>query len=517
MRIATLLGVALALGQAHARAEAEDVLIYHSISTDAGGILPWNSPDPSVAYDRNVRLVWSFWKTIRNDPNGVPYYLQHQVWKENEDDVRGLGGDQINMALSSWNLLYGYLGDDAVKANMVQMATYWLAHGLSKSTDAWADLPYPYNTELHSGVYDGDMMAGKGFLQPDKAANFGAELVTLFKMTGNRHYLESAARIADTLANKVVPGDEVHSPWPFRVNASDNVVYEVTKNGETSRAAYTAAWSGALRLFESLIELKQPNSDSYKRAHSMVTQWMKAFPMKTNSWGPFFEDIDTWRLTNTEINADTFAQYILERRQAWDPAWKAQAKALLDWSYATFRNDGYARFGVTPINEQIAYKVPGNSHTSRHASVELLYCEETGDCGTRPAAIRRLNWATYMVDEDGKNRYPRDDIWLTDGYGDYVRHYLRAMAACPELAPNDQNHLLRTSSVLQTITYGDEAITYAKYDAVSHERFKLGAWAPAGVEPFDVPGAQFAWNPKTRVLEVDSTERQVTIRRLMPK
>ena len=49
--------------------------------------------------------------------------------------------------------------------------------------------------------------------------------------------------------------------------------------------------------------------------------------------------------------------------------------------------------------------------------------------------MRRLNWATYSVDADGKNRYPNDDIWLTDGYGDYVRHYLRAMASFPELAP----------------------------------------------------------------------------------
>ena len=40
-----------------------------------------------------------------------------------------------------------------------------------------------------------------------------------------------------------------------------------------------------------------------------------------------------------------------------------------------------------------------------------------------------------MVAEDGRNRYPYDMVWLTDGYGDYVRHYLRAMAAAPELAP----------------------------------------------------------------------------------
>jgi len=26
-----------------------------------------------------------------------------------------------------------------------------------------------------------------------------------------------------------------------------------------------------------------------------------------------------------------------------------------------------------------------------------------------------------MVDDDGKNCYPRDEVWMTDGYGDYVR------------------------------------------------------------------------------------------------
>jgi hypothetical protein len=31
----------------------------------------------------------------------------------------------------------------------------------------WGGLPYPYNLDIHSGQYDGDMRAGKGFLQPD--------------------------------------------------------------------------------------------------------------------------------------------------------------------------------------------------------------------------------------------------------------------------------------------------------------------------------------------------------------
>jgi hypothetical protein len=113
-----------------------------------------------------------------------------------------------------------------------------------------------------------------------------------------------------------------------------------------------------------------------------------------------------------------------------------------------------------------------------------------------------------MVDADGKNRYYHDDIWLTDGYGDYVRHYLRAMAAAPELAPGDQNHLLRTSSVVRGIDYGADTIRYVKWDAASRERFKLGAWDPGAVE-----GGRMRWDPKSRVLEVTAASKLVVIAR----
>ncbi|HEX6892089.1 MAG TPA: hypothetical protein VF141_15385 [Chryseolinea sp.] len=48
-----------------------------------------------------------------------------------------------------------------------------------------------------------------------------------------------------------------------------------------------------------------------------------------------------------------------------------------------------------------------------------------------------------MVDTDGKNRYRQAENWLTDGYGDYVRHYLRAMAVMSSLAPPDEDHSSR--------------------------------------------------------------------------
>ena len=335
----------------------------------------------------------------------------------------------------------------------------------SSRTDAWPNLPYPYNTELHSGRYDGDMRAGPGFLQPDKAGSFGIELLTLYEMTGTERYLAAAKGIAQTLAAKVTPGDADHSPWPFRVHARTGEL--ATK----ATAAYTANWTGTLRLFDDLIRLHEGETSGYEAARQKLSAWLKTYPMRLNKWGPFFEDVAEW--SDTEINADTLAWYILEHPQ-WDADWQRDARAILDWSFATFATNRWAQYGVTAIQEQTHYRVPGNSHTSRHASVELLYAEKTGTGAHKSEAIRQLNWATYMVNSDGKNRYPNDDIWLTDGYGDYLRHYLRAMAAMPELAPSGQNHLLRSSSVIRQIAYEPEFIRYQTFDAASRERLRVG-------------------------------------------
>jgi hypothetical protein len=484
----------------------EHHIVYHDVRIDSsGGIVPWSADKPSEAYDHDIRLIWNFWIHMRICPNGIPYYLQHQVWKAEEDDPRGLGGDQINMALDSWRLLYGYLGDPAIRQNMTMMADYWLAHGMSAPDVLWANLPYPYNLSVHSSEYDGDMRAGKGILQPDKAGSFGAELVMLYKMTGNRRYLTAAIAIANTLAARVTPGNANESPWPFRVNAATGQVAQDKKDGKIFTAAYTTNWTPTLELFSDLSALHQGQTEKYEKAKPLVIQWLKKYPLVTNQWGPFFEDIVTATYSDTEINADTMATYILEHPD-WDPHWREQARGILQWSFSTFGNHHFESLHVVPINEQTAYRVPGNSHTSRHAATELLFCEKTGDCANNEQAVRQLNWATYSVDTDGKNRYPNDDVWLTDGYGDYVRHYLHAMASLPELAPDQQNHLLRTSSVVQEIKYTPRRISYRKFDSNSIELFKLGAAAPKRVT-----GGTMKWDANRKVLIVTSSKKQVEV------
>lgn len=439
-------------------------LLYHPIhlNLEDNTILPWYSTDLGKSYDFVINATWNFWLTMRTDKNGLPYYMNHQVWRGDFNDRRGVGGDQFAMALSSWNLLYAYSGKEAVKEEMKFIADYYLSHSLSPADGVWPNIPYPYNTLIYSGIYDGDMVIGPDFTQPDKAGSFGLELVKLYQMTTtstypnitDKRYLDAAIQIANTLASHLKVGDENNSPLPFKVNAVTGAVGQLKSNSGNGQvdqlSSYTSNWSGTMELFLSLMELKAGDTEKYQKSFDTLLNWMKNYPLKTNKWGPFFEDIPGW--SDTQINAITFAQLMMNHPQYF-PDWKTEVKGILSWVYTMLGNKEWEKYGVVIVNEQTAYKVPGNSHSSRQASAELQYAALTGDQSGVKNAVRQLNWATYMVDDDGKNCYPRDEVWMTDGYGDYVRHFLRSMAFHPELAPSDQTHLLSSTSVIQLMEY----------------------------------------------------------------
>ena len=461
-----------------------DKIVYHPVRVDEKGqILPWYSADPGQSYDHVLARVWEFWKNMEVDSNGLQYYMNHQVWAP-EHDKRGLGGDQLNMALSSWELYYNYTGDESVIENMQYMVDHYLANSLSSSTSAWPHLPYPYNMDVESGIYDGDMIIGEGYTQPDKAGSFAIELLHLYKKRGEEKYLEAAIKIANTLAAKVQPGDNDNSPWPFKVNAETGEVgvlvdremwyegmdKELEKSPRHTKSSYTTFFTGTFNLFKELIAMGKGNTAEYQKAFDMALDWFKAYPVKTNKWGPFFEDVPRW--SDTQINATTYAMFILENPDL-DPHWKETVKGIFEWVYDELGNSKYSKYGVVVIDEQTAYRVPGNSHTARQASMDLMYWEKTGDTTYVRNAVRQLNWATYMVDTDGKNFYPTNAIWMTDGYGDYSRHYLRAMGSAPQLAPDDADHLLRSSSIVQRIKYEDKTILYTTFDNASKEIFRL--------------------------------------------
>jgi hypothetical protein len=469
---------------------AGPLLIYHNVQTDANGnIAPWYSPDPGISYDHILGLVWDYWNNLPNDPYGYGQPEYYSVRVTNYSDYLGIGGDQLTMAINSWILYYQYSGDQAVLQNAEDIADYYLANSLTPSTYVYGNVPYPCNLGDTGNqlVYDGDLVAGPGVLQPDKAGSFGDALVSLYKVTGISTYLDAAVNIADTLAATVsFNADNEHSPWPFRV---------VAETGEEPPAAFsphTTNYGPTLSLFQSLSNMNQGNVTEYNTVFNYVLQWMHN-PMTTNHWGPFFEDI--YEDSDSEINADTWAYYIMQN-PSWDPNWQQDVRSILNWSSdalgdPTWNNINWTNYGVIPIDEQTAYQVPGNSHTARHGATELTYDALTGDTTNTAAAIHQLNWATYMVDNNGANAYPDGAIWLTDGYGDYVRHYLRAMAADPALAPYNESHLLSTSSYVKSIQYDPDSIAYTTADSDAQDVLRI-AFTPSEVTAGGVPLPQLA-------------------------
>jgi hypothetical protein len=121
-----------------------DTIQYHPvrINKNDGSILPWFSRDFGNSYDTVLMLVWHFWDNMETDSNGLKYYMNHQVWSPGHD-MRGLGGDQVNMALSSWALLYAYTGNNEIVENMKYLADNFLQRSLSDSADSWPFIPYP--------------------------------------------------------------------------------------------------------------------------------------------------------------------------------------------------------------------------------------------------------------------------------------------------------------------------------------------------------------------------------------
>ncbi|MGH9351168.1 MAG: hypothetical protein ACRD2G_03240, partial [Terriglobia bacterium] len=174
-----------------------------------------------------------------------------------------------------------------------------------------------------------------------------------------------------------------------------------------------------------------------------------------------------------------------------DTSWKEDVGHLIDWVRRTLgvgpflgawaiNEQGHREGGWGPVTERTwcCSRAGLASDTSRWAAINAMYYEKTGDVQAREDAFRSLNYATYFADSRGRvaccgvdygssgalNYGVDDSYWFDDGYGDYIRNFMWAMGAIPEFAPRGQNHLLRSSSVVQDVQYSGHRISYRTFD-----------------------------------------------------
>jgi hypothetical protein len=518
--------LALALSAAEAGDEGTTLAGHPVVLDPSGRLLSWSSPQAG-AYGTVVRLAFEQLLTgFPVEDNGLPTWLAYCCF--DGKTLRGTAWPH-NPASFHAGLVHGaaryyaYSGDRRVVEFIRRPLDHHLAHGTTPADPSWAWPSVPYASADHGavryrGAHDfryagadepvprlgrGD---GYGVIEPDKVGEMGLAYLVAFRLTGDPRYRDAALACARALARHVRPGDAERSPWPFRVVAETGFV----------REEYCANLAAPLQLFDELIALGLGEGDDWRRARGLAWAWLAAYPLQNDVWANYFEDL-FWigKPTNlTQYDAGEVARYLLERPEL-DPDWRTHGARILAWIERTFGGDTAKgeqgrQWGAVAVSEQVEYMYKMGSHTARYASVQALWHERTGEAAAREAAFRAFNWATYMCDRRGVVRVGplEQSLWFTDGYGDYIRHFMVGLGAVPDWSPRGEDHLLRSSSVVSEVAYAAGRIRYRAAEPTGHEVLRL-SFTPKLVRAEDPTApkdaVQSTFDGKAGVLRIQRT------------
>jgi len=454
--------------------------------------------------------------------------LQGSGWQHNPPSTFA----HLMDALLGW---YPYSGDREAIEILRQMLDYQLVHGSTPADWEWAGVPFATScfADKEYGRCIRDMPTEfYGGIETDKVGELGLSYVQFYELTGERKYLEAGLRCANELARHVRPGNATHTPWPFRIDARSGAVLageeyggmivapvrlfdELIRIGAGDRSKYQAARDVAWKWIR-----------DYP---------MNAASPAWDKWSGYYEDVNKDSLNVNDMDSMMTAYYILTKDDpaSVDPAWRVDVGYLLDRSRALLGRGPF--FGAWGIDEQLRPDggIPGSGdmseqaardvdavlrqrrpggpargasspeldsgpsaggtllrssgrsccsraglvcRSSQWAAINALYFERTGDGQAREDAFRSLNYATYFAASDGKISTAGIDFneyWFEDGYADAGRSFIWAMGAMPAFAPIGEDHLLRSTSVVQRITYGAQMIEYQTFDKSATEVLRL--------------------------------------------
>lgn len=472
--------------------EKPDSICSHRIVSGADGkILSWYKPEINGAgYDHVIKLASEFIKNdIPSDPkSGLKlYYLFCEIDgpESGKSSYVGIGSSNNPACVfagltESLAIKYRvYSGDESYLKVVRDCLDHMLQHGTSPSGWNWGNCPYSSATPRDT-VYSGDGQSGDGtgdgkyFLEPDKVGEMGVAYLQFYEITEEPVYLKAALNCANALAENVREGSYSLSPWPFRIHAKTGAVTE----------EYCSNVLPPVKLFDELARIQgQANiSDEalskYKKARDIAWKWLFSLqgPMKTFVWKGYFEDVvyDAGNENRVQITPLEVARYLIQHPE-YDPYYEQNVPALINWSNSVFGTNN--ALGYNAQCEQLKCMMPMGSHTARYASVCAMWYALGKSEWYKTEAFENFNWATYCVSRSGFVSVGPDwaAAWFSDGYGDYIKHFIDGMAVVPEWAPAGENHLLGSASIVQNISYDEKKIVYRTYLPASTEVLRLAS------------------------------------------
>ena len=385
------------------------ILDHEVVLDDQGRLMPWTTYDNVIKWSMNFINNCPTKRTKFGDD---PWYLVTSVFqpdgtfRANQNNQ----GHNAYWAVETLTKYHAYSGDHEAIDGVRQLLDRVLQ--FHTPTDwAWPNVPRTQD-DSPDGEYT-DEWSGV-----DKICMAAVADTNFFKLTGEKKYLNAALSIAETVAQHVKEGDEIHSPLPFRVNL---------KNGDVL-ANYTSNMVYATMLFDELVKLGHTGErEIYKDKRDIIWRWILEYPISNNKWSGYYEDSAS-RLDNMnqQVPLET-ARYILQHPELAHEC-NQLVPTVISWVEDHFGRTKH--YGATSIREQDDCFHEMSSHTARYASIVAKWFGISQDAKYREEALAAFALATYSA----YNKYSRDEMamnyvgigfeepWFADSYFDYISH-----------------------------------------------------------------------------------------------
>ncbi|HLO67817.1 MAG TPA: hypothetical protein VK188_12405 [Holophaga sp.] len=415
----------LLLASATLGAQAPATLGGHPLRRGPGGeLLPW------APWTEILEREMAFYARCPSD-RGYPRFATATfldgAWKPMPERPDSIPATQNGMGILSYLKYRAWRGDRDPRPLAVAraMGDYLLREARTPMEGAWPG--FVRSTGRHDRFPqppDCGTQSDRPFeIQPDKGGIAGFALAELAGATGDARYLEGALHLARVLARNQGPGDGTRSPFPFRADY---------RTGE-GRGPVSGNMTYVLRLYDALLAR---GHREFEAPRGQLWRWIKAWQIPSAGgdgvlFAQFFEDHDT--PTNRTAWAPlNLARLLLERREALDPDWLADAAALIGFVRRTFT---HVEAGVRVCHEQDEDAQAWGGVNTTYGAVLALYAKASGSEALAREAREALTFALYAVDGQGRPRdLPSSAVpggWQEDAHTDVIHNLVDALGAYP--------------------------------------------------------------------------------------
>ena len=405
---------------------------------------------------------------------------------------------------------YQYSGDAAALALMTVVSDAYLDICLTSAEHSWPNFPLSYGTNITGERKPYGKCNQKGWIQLDLVGEMGVALLRAYQVTGKERWLEAVMHWGEVLAanQNRTPGAE---PWGRYANFErvrndllsgsfqgkskirPNHYYYTSPEGNVQAGGIVYL----LAMLDELIRLGQHGeNNSFVEARDVGKAHLRdvLLPRWTvnATWGTNYAD---WsNPVQVQTTSDWAVRYLMANKEDF-PNWRNDVRNIL----SLFLNHTSANPESRSGTYSGAWAFPESSSCCRSSLawapmefslVLAQYGVEADSEWGRELARRMAILSTYDAHETGVVEDKIDGgiisagKWFNGTHPSTLAWLLRTMGWLPEiLGANRENHIMRSTAVVNKVAYRKGMVAYSTYDAPSNTVDVLRlAFRPGSVE-----------------------------------